>query len=141
MSGEKYAVLAAVLGIRGYADYDGAGADLYNPLRHSFLFSLIDIKFLHKIVEGGTDDSYGIEVAKLAGLPQKVINSAKQELKGLEVIGKMKLTETLESTAENQFSFTAINEQNAIARLRAADINSMSPMDALLFVKELKDTL
>lgn len=100
-----------------------------------------DIKFLHKIVEGGTDDSYGIEVAKLAGLPQKVINSAKQELKGLEVMGKMKLTETLENTAENQFSFTAINEQNAIARLRAADINSMSPMDALLFVKELKDTL
>ncbi len=100
-----------------------------------------DIKFLHKIVEGGTDDSYGIEVAKLAGLPQKVINSAKEELKGLEIMGKMKLTQTLESTAENQFSFTAINEQNAIARLRAADINSMSPMDALLFVKELKDTL
>lgn len=100
-----------------------------------------DIKFLHKIVEGGTDDSYGIEVAKLAGLPQKVINSAKEELKGLEVMGKMKLTETLENAAENQFSFSAINEQNAIARLRAADINSMSPMDALLFVKELKDTL
>ncbi len=100
-----------------------------------------DIRFLHKIVEGGTDDSYGIEVAKLAGLPQKVINTAKQELKGLEAMGKIKLAETLEKTAENQVSFTAINEQNAIARLRAADINSMSPMDALMFVKELKDTL
>ena len=100
-----------------------------------------DIKFLHKIVEGGTDDSYGIEVAKLAGLPQKVINRAKEELKGLEVMGKVKLAETLESTSENQFSFSAINEQNAVARLRAADINSMSPMDALLFVKELKDSL
>ncbi len=100
-----------------------------------------DIKFLHKIVEGGTDDSYGIEVAKLAGLPQKVINRAKQELKGLEVLGKTKLAETLEKTADNQFSFTAINEQNAIARLRGADINSMSPMDALLFVKDLKDSL
>lgn len=100
-----------------------------------------DIKFLHKIVEGGTDDSYGIEVAKLAGLPQKVINRAKEELKGLEVLGKTRLAETLEKTADNQFSFTAINEQNAIARLRGADINSMSPMDALLFVKELKDSL
>jgi len=100
-----------------------------------------DIKFLHKIVEGGTDDSYGIEVAKLAGIPQKVISRAKEELKGLEVMGKVKLSETLEKTAENQFSFNAINEQNAVARLRAADINSMSPMDALLFVKELKDTL
>ena len=100
-----------------------------------------DIKFLHKIVEGGTDDSYGIEVAKLAGLPNKVISRAKEELKGLEVLGKTKLAETLESTADNQISFAAINEQNAIARLRSADINSMSPMDALLFVKDLKDTL
>ena len=37
-----------------------------------------DIKFLHKIVEGGTDDSYGIEVARLAGLPKKVTDRAKQ---------------------------------------------------------------
>lgn len=100
-----------------------------------------DLKFLHKIVEGGTDDSYGIEVAKLAGLPQKVIARAKAELKELEVSGKIKLAEAIERSADKQFSFTAINEQNAVARLRAADINSMSPMDALMFVKELKDTL
>ncbi len=100
-----------------------------------------DIKFLHKIVEGGTDDSYGIEVAKLAGLPQKVIARAKEELKSLEVMGKEKLAETIERTATNQVSFSAINEQNAIARLRGADINSMSPMDALLFIRDLKDSL
>lgn len=100
-----------------------------------------DLRFLHKIVEGGTDDSYGIEVAKLAGLPQKVISRAKEELKELEVSGKVKLAEAIERSADKQFSFTAVNEQNAIARLRAADINSMSPMDALMFVKELKDTL
>ncbi len=100
-----------------------------------------DIKFLHKIVEGGTDDSYGIEVAKLAGLPSKVISRAKEELKDLEVSGKVKLAEAIEKSADSQFSFAAVNEQNAIARLRAADINSMSPLDALMFVKELKDTL
>ena len=100
-----------------------------------------DLRFLHKIVEGGTDDSYGIEVAKLAGLPQKVISRTKEELKELEVSGKVKLAEAIERSADKQFSFTAVNEQNAIARLRAADINSMSPMDALMFVKELKDTL
>ena len=100
-----------------------------------------DIKFLHKIIEGGTDDSYGIEVAKLAGLPQKVISRAKEELKQLEVSGKVQLAEAIEKSAESQFSFTAVNEQNAIARLRASDINTMSPMDALMFVKELKDTL
>lgn len=100
-----------------------------------------ELRFLHKICEGGTDDSYGIEVAKLAGLPQAVINRAKEELKELEVMGRQKLSETLEKTAEHQFSFTAINEQNAIAKLRAADINTMSPMDALMFVKDIKETL
>lgn len=100
-----------------------------------------ELKFLHKIVEGGTDDSYGIEVAKLAGLPQKVINRAKEELKELEVSGKVRLAEVLEKSADSQFSFTAVNEQNAIAKLRAADINSMSPMDALLFVRDLKESL
>lgn len=100
-----------------------------------------ELKFLHKICEGGTDDSYGIEVAKLAGLPQKVINRAKEELKELEVIGRAKLSDTLEKTADHQFSFNAINEQNAIAKLRAADINTMSPMDALMFIKDIKDTL
>lgn len=100
-----------------------------------------ELKFLHKICEGGTDDSYGIEVAKLAGLPQKVISRAKEELKDLELLGRQKLSETIEKTAEHQFSFNAINEQNAIAKLRAADINTMSPMDALMFLKDIKDTL
>lgn len=100
-----------------------------------------DIKFLHKIVPGGTDDSYGIEVAKLAGLPPRVIKRAKEELKELEVSGKIRLSEAIEKNRDDQFSFTAVNEQNAVARLRAADINSMSPMDALMFVKELKESL
>lgn len=100
-----------------------------------------ELRFLHKICEGGTDDSYGIEVAKLAGLPAKVVNRAKQELKEMELLGRQKLSDTIEKSAEHQFSFNAINEQNAIARLRAADINTMSPMDALMFIKEIKETL
>lgn len=100
-----------------------------------------ELKFLHKIVPGGTDDSYGIEVAKLAGLPNKVIKRAKEELKELEVSGKIRLSEVIERNKENQFSFTAVSEQNAIAKLRAADINTMSPMDALMFVKDLKESL
>ena len=100
-----------------------------------------DIKFLHKIVEGGTDDSYGIEVAKLAGIPNKVITRAKQELKELEISGKIRLAEAIEKSHDDQYSFAAVNEQNAIARLRAADINTLSPMDALMFLKELKETL
>ena len=100
-----------------------------------------ELKFLHKIVPGGTDDSYGIEVAKLAGLPNKVIKRAKEELKELEVSGKIRLSEVIEKNKDSQFSFSSVNEQNVIAKLRAADINMMSPMDALMFVKELKESL
>lgn len=102
-----------------------------------------DIKFLHKIVPGGTDDSYGIEVAKLAGLPNKVVQRAKEELRELEVGGKVRLAQAIEKSRseDKQFSFSAVEEQNAIARIRALDINSLSPIDALLFLRELKETL
>lgn len=100
-----------------------------------------DIKFLHKIIKGGTDDSYGIEVAKLAGLPNSVIKRAKEELKDLEIGGKVRLAQALESSRDRQFSFAAVNEQNALARLRSVDINLLSPMDALMLIKELKEAL
>ena len=100
-----------------------------------------DIKFLHKIIEGGTDDSYGIEVAKLAGIPNSVIKRAKEELKDLEVDGKVRLAQAIENSRDNQFSFAAVNEQNVIARLRALDINTVSPMDALMLLKDLKEGL
>ncbi len=100
-----------------------------------------DIKFLHKIIKGGTDDSYGIEVAKLAGLPNNVIKRAKEELKELELGGKVRLAQALEDSRDHQFSFAAVNEQNALARLRSVDINLISPMDALMLIKELKESL
>ncbi|MCI7760463.1 MAG: DNA mismatch repair protein MutS, partial [[Eubacterium] saphenum] len=100
-----------------------------------------DIKFLHKIVEGGTDDSYGIEVAKLAGLPNKVVQRAKEELKELEISGKVRMAEAIEKSRDNQFSLTAVEEQNAIARIRAADLNSMTPLDAMMLIKDIKETL
>ena len=49
-----------------------------------------DIKFLRKIVRGGVDDSYGIEVAKLAGIPNKIITRARQLLSELEVDNERK---------------------------------------------------
>ncbi|MDE6732388.1 MAG: DNA mismatch repair protein MutS [Oscillospiraceae bacterium] len=100
-----------------------------------------DIKFLHRIIKGGTDDSYGIEVAKLAGLPQAVIKRAKEELKELEISGKMRLSEAIENNRSDQFNFAAVNEQNALARLRSLDINTISPLDALMLIKELKESL
>lgn len=100
-----------------------------------------DIRFLHKIIKGGTDDSYGIEVAKLAGLPNSVIKRAKEELKDLEISGKVRLAQAIENSRDHQISFAAVNEQNVIARLRALDINTMSPMDALMLIKDITETL
>ena len=57
-----------------------------------------DITFLRRIVPGGADDSYGIEVAKLAGIPQSVISRAKEILKDLEH-GKYKKRECQYSKA------------------------------------------
>ena len=70
-----------------------------------------------------------------------MIKRAKEELKELEVGGKVRLAQALENSRDHQFSFAAVNEQNALARLRALDINTISPMDALMLIKELKETL
>ena len=53
----------------------------------------------------------------------------------------MKFAEAIEKSRGNQINLVAVEEQNAIARLRSVDINALSPMDALLFIKELKDSL
>lgn len=102
-----------------------------------------EIKFLHKIVEGGTDDSYGIEVAKLAGLPIKVINAAKKALSTMEYKGKIdleaRLREEDEQTAQVQFS--SINQQEAITRIKNLDLDGMSPREAYAVLEELKKIL
>lgn len=102
-----------------------------------------EIKFLHKIVEGGTDDSYGIEVAKLAGLPPKVINAAKQALSTMEYSSKIDLEAELreEQDEKAQVEFTAIAQQNAIQRIKNLDLDEMSPRDAYQTLDELKKML
>lgn len=102
-----------------------------------------DIKFLHKIVEGGTDDSYGIEVARLAGLPPKVLARAKEELKALESSGlEQRAIAYAQAAAQpEQFDMSTVNEKDVISRIKSCDIDSLSPLDALLFVKMLKDML
>ncbi|MCI5578054.1 MAG: hypothetical protein MR364_00955, partial [Oscillospiraceae bacterium] len=74
-------------------------------------------------------------------IPNSVIKRAKEELKDLEVDGKVRLAQAIENSRDNQFSFAAVNEQNVIARLRALDINTVSPMDALMLLKDLKEAL
>lgn len=102
-----------------------------------------EIKFLHKIVEGGIDDSYGIEVARLAGLPQKVLTRAREKLKELDNDGsRLRAIQYLSNNVlPSQFSISTVNEKDVIERIKKCDTDSMTPLDALLLIKQLKDIL
>ena len=102
-----------------------------------------DIKFLHKIVEGGTDNSYGIEVAKLAGLPNKVIEAAKTALADIELGSKIDLEKRLneEEEQKEQFDFSSINKNNVIQAIKNLDLDDMSPRDAYARLAEFKEML
>jgi len=104
-----------------------------------------EIVFLHKIIPGSTDDSYGIYVAKLAGIPQEVIKRAKKILTQLELNADLKEQLKAKSTGEEQMTLfkaqvdpVADDIKSAIEKL---DINNMSPVDALNKLQEMKEKL
>ena len=90
-----------------------------------------DIIFIKKIIPGGADESYGVEVAKLAGLPDKVITRAKAILEELE---SMKPHEYVEKTVEDdvqQCSFTASINNEIIKELQCITPEVLTPIEAL----------
>ena len=95
-----------------------------------------DIIFLRKIVRGGADDSYGIEVAKLAGVPQKVIRRAKAILTELEKENARPAAST--EPKEEQISLTEQADQKVLKKLRQLDLDALSPREALEFLYDLK---
>ena len=104
-----------------------------------------ELTFLHKIVEGGTDRSYGIEVAKLAGIPAQVITQSKKALKQMELNSKIEFETQLqleeESDDDVQINFALLQRENAINKIKSLDLNSMTPMEALSELSELKKLL
>ncbi len=99
-----------------------------------------DIRFLRKIVPGGVDDSYGIEVAKLAGLPNKVLSRAKELLTEME---SEKVSEKLNKHDDSsmQITFGAMNDELILARLRKTNADEFSGEEAKQFLKELCKSL
>ncbi len=81
------------------------------------------IKFLRKIVNGGVDESYGIDVAKLAGLPNKVISRAREILSLME---KQNHHKKLLSSYDNQTSFESQNREKALNILEKTNIDELS---------------
>ena len=97
-----------------------------------------DITFLRRIVSGGADQSYGIEVAKLAGIPDSVVKRARQILKQLES-GKPEATKKKAEVEQTAISFTPPGEAEAIFRLKNLDVNNLTPMQAIGVLSELAE--
>ena len=108
------------------------------------------ITFLRKIVRGSTDDSYGIEVAKLAGLPNEVIKRAREILASVEETSKA-IAESVEGGIGNKkktaakddslISFDDCIHEQVIAELKAVDLNTLSPFECMSFLFDLKKRL
>ena len=92
--------------------------------------------FLRKIVRGAADDSYGIEVAKLAGVPEGVIARAKSYLKELEAAGAALGVEP--AAASEQISLTDVGADEVRQTLQTLDLDSMTPREAMSMLYELK---
>ena len=109
-----------------------------------------NIVFLRKIIRGGADRSYGIQVARLAGVPDRVLNRAGEILSQLidsDIAGKakeIKMNEKKEKTNPeyDQLSlFSSPVEMTIANELKTMDLNNMTPMKAMLYLQELKERL
>ncbi|MBO5788831.1 MAG: DNA mismatch repair protein MutS [Clostridia bacterium] len=106
-----------------------------------------DIIFLRKIARGATDDSYGIEVAKLAGVPAEVVKRAREVLKDIESEGSVAPAKRLMPKAEDvpvMDMFTALRQSEAdeIADiLRHTDLDTLTPIEAMNLLFSLKKKL
>lgn len=112
-----------------------------------------DIIFLRKIVTGEADKSYGIQVAKLAGLPSSVIKRAREILEIMEkkrdkdnflatsAIDNGKDTYNNNDNNESQVSFDNLKEQSILDMIKSIDINTITPLEALNFLNSIKQKL
>ena len=94
--------------------------------------------FLRKIVPGATDDSYGVEVAKLAGLPNSVITRARQILAELEDEGAPAPTHVKTSESDNQMSMMDLRYQQVCSALEAISVETLTPIEAMNELYKLK---
>ena len=106
------------------------------------------IIFLRKIMEGGTSRSYGIEVARIAGVPQEVVKRAKEILRNLEKgefdeIGMPRIARGLNAgkNINPQLNLFVEKEDEIVSELKRIDVTTMTPLEALNKLSELKNKL
>jgi len=100
------------------------------------------IIWLRKIMPGGTDKSYGIQVARLAGIPDTVLNRATDVLKELESKDKgAKPSAVISKAAKLQLTLFEAERHPAIDRIEALDLAVLSPIEALNILYELQKSV
>ena len=97
--------------------------------------------FLRKIVPGATDDSFGVEVAKLAGLPGAVINRAREILQELETQGKPQPKVVREVPEDDQISMLDLRSQQVCSALASISVETLTPIEAMNELYKLKKML
>lgn len=100
-----------------------------------------DITFLRRIIPGGADDSYGIEVAKLAGIPQSIISRAKEILHALESGESDVVVKTNKAEDNMQLSLINTSFSAVCEKLKNTDVNTLTPIEAMNLLYELKEMI
>lgn len=96
------------------------------------------IIFLHQVKSGRANQSYGIQVAKLAGVPEAVIMQAKYKLKELEQLSPKEMPISKSETPLKQADLFFIEEHPVVLKIREINPDQMTPKSALEFLYELK---
>ncbi len=98
-----------------------------------------DISFLRRIVRGGCDDSYGIQVAKLAGVPDKVVERAKEVLKSLEDGSGFNDRNSKTEIQQSDYAQISLGESNNAIKekIKSIDINTLTPIECMNVLFEL----
>jgi len=98
-----------------------------------------DITFLRKIIKGAADDSYGIEVAKLAGVPDEVIDRAKEILKDIESGDKTPyVKKDGDEIMDDQVSMQNLEAMRVYGAIQGADLNVLTPIEAMNLIFKLQ---
>ena len=103
-----------------------------------------DVIFLRKIVRGGTDESYGVHVARLAGVPKEVLKRANEILRSLErksILGSKKMEKENKQVQAGQLDLYNYKLAEIAQELDKIDLNTLTPIDALNTLMKIKEKM
>jgi DNA mismatch repair protein MutS len=104
-----------------------------------------EVVFLHKILPGGTDKSYGIHVAKLAGIPKSILERSKEILQELESTFQKEASgehlakhKTKQSERDSLF---VEKHKSVLEKLASTDVNNLTPLEAINLLNDIKSEI